>query len=74
MKNWERMETAPTNGTPVLLWARIKSIPPSGNDFYPIVGFWYQSVEQWKVHPEHLNEEEELIPDYWSALPEPPPS
>jgi hypothetical protein len=71
MKNWERMETAPTNGTPVLLWARLKVTP---HDFYQIVGFWHPSVEQWKVHPEHLRQEEELFPDYWSALPEPPPS
>jgi hypothetical protein len=74
MMNWESVENAPRDGTPVLLWARLKSSPPEDNDRYPIVGFWHQSVEQWKVQPEHLNQEEELIPDYWSALPEPPPS
>jgi hypothetical protein len=74
MKNWEPIETAPKNGMPVLLWARLKSNPPSGNDFYSIVGFWHQSIERWKVWPEHLNGEEDLIPSFWTALPEAPRS
>jgi Putative Actinobacterial Holin-X, holin superfamily III len=37
---------------PVLLWARLKSFPPSGDDFYSIVGFWHPSIQRWKVWPE----------------------
>jgi hypothetical protein len=72
--NWKPIEDAPKNGTPVLLWARLKNSPPTGNDFYPIVGFWHRSIQQWKVSPEHLNQKEELIASYWTALPEPPNS
>ena len=72
LTNWKPIETAPRNGTPVLLWARLRSNPPSPDDCYPIVGFWHASVERWKVSPEHLNREEDLIASHWVALPEPP--
>ena len=26
----------------------------SANGFYPIVGFWHHSIQEWKVWPEHL--------------------
>jgi hypothetical protein len=68
---WKPIGNAPKDGTPVLLWARLKISLPS-NDFYPIVGFWHRSIERWKVLPEHLNREEELIASYWIALPAPP--
>ena len=71
LTNW-KPKSAPRSGMPVLLWARLKSNPPSGGDFYPIVGFWHASVQRWKVSPEHLNREEELIATHWVALPEPP--
>jgi hypothetical protein len=68
---WKPIETAPKDGTVVLLWARL-SKPPSPNDFHRIVGFWHRSIHQWKVSPEHLNGEEVLIASYWAPLPEPP--
>lgn len=73
-RNWNPMESAPRNGTPVLLWARLRSNPPSPDDWYPIVGFWHASIQQWKVSPEHLNREEDLNASHWIALPEPPNS
>jgi hypothetical protein len=72
MMNWNPIDNAPTDGTPVLLWARLKSSPPEGDDSYAIVGFWHRDVRQWKVSPEHLNQKEELIASYWVALPEAP--
>jgi hypothetical protein len=72
LTNWKSIESAPKSGMPVLLWARLKTHPPSGDDFYQIVGFWHASVQQWKVSPEHLNQLEELIAAHWVALPEPP--
>ncbi len=72
MSNWKPIESAPKNGTPVLLWARLKGSPPGDNDFYAIVGFWHRSVERWKVSPEHLNREEDLIALFWATLPESP--
>jgi hypothetical protein len=72
--DWKPIEDAPKNGMPVLLWARMKSSPPGGDDFYAIVGFWHRSVQRWKVSPEHLNREEDLIALFWATLPEPPNS
>jgi hypothetical protein len=74
MASWKPIADAPKNGTPVLLWARLKSNPPGDDDFYPIVGFWHRSIQRWKVSPEHLNGQEDLIPSFWSKLPEPPPA
>jgi hypothetical protein len=73
MTTWKPIEDAPRNERPVLLWARLKNSPPTGQDFHPIVGFWHRFVQQWKVSPEHLNEGEELIPSYWMELPNSPP-
>jgi len=72
VSKWKPIESAPIDGRPVLLWARLKSSPPADDDFYAIVGFWHRSVQRWKVSPEHLNREEDLIALFWAALPEPP--
>jgi hypothetical protein len=72
MNDWNFIETAPKDGTLVLLWARLGSNPPSANDFYPIVGFWHSLIEPWKVAPEHLNQEEHLIASFWAPIPAPP--
>jgi hypothetical protein len=45
----------------VLLWARLASVPPGSTGFSLIVGFWHKSIERWKVAPELLNRDEELI-------------
>ena len=74
MTSWKPIEDAPKNGTPVLLWARLKTSPPGDDDFYAIVGFWHHSIQRWKVSPEHLNREEDLVASLWSPLPEPPKS
>lgn len=72
MTKWQSIETAPRDGTPLLLWARLKSKPPTGDDFHPIVGFWHRSIERWKVTPDDLNSEDDLIATYWIAIPDPP--
>ena len=67
MSNWKPIESAPRDGTPVLLWAQLKSKPPTGDDFHPIVGFWHRSIDRWKVTPEDLNSEDDLIATYWMS-------
>jgi hypothetical protein len=70
---WKEMASAPKDGSAVLLWARLKSIPPGpGNESCAVVGFWQASIKQWKVAPEYLNKAEELIPSYWMPIPRPP--
>jgi hypothetical protein len=71
MTIWKPIGGAPKTGTRVLLWARCKSIPPD-DDYSAIVGFWHKSIERWKVAPEHLNREEELMPTHWMEIPDPP--
>jgi hypothetical protein len=72
MMNWQPITNEQKNGKPLLLWARMKSCPPEPNDHYPIVGFWHESIKDWKVYPEHLNRGEELIASHWTALPATP--
>ena len=73
MTSWKPMEAAPKDGRPVLLWARLASVPPGDNDFSQIIGFWDNSIKRWKVEPELLNKAEVLIPIYWTELPPEPP-
>ena len=56
----------------MLLWARLKTNPPVLNDFYLIVGFWHHSIKEWKVWPEHLAQDEVLLPSHWIVLPASP--
>ena len=51
----------------------MQSTPPDGI-YSPIVGYWDRSIGQWKVAPEHLNREEELVPSHWSEFSRPPKS
>ena len=72
MTSWKPIEDAPKDGRLVLLWARLKTPPEERDDIgYPIVGFWLRNIG-WKVAPELLNRDEELIPTYWTEIPEPP--
>lgn len=74
MMTWKPIEDAPKDGRSVLLWARLKTVPAERDDIdYPIVGFWLRNIG-WKVAPELLNSDEELIPTYWTEIPEPPKS
>ena len=73
MIKWQSMDTAPQDGRPVLLWARLSSYPPEPNDHFPIVGFWHRAIMRWKVAPENLNPQEALIATHWAPLPAKPP-
>jgi hypothetical protein len=69
MTDWKPIESAPRDGSSMLLWARLKSVPPGTNDFCSIVGFWHNSIKQWKVAPEILNKDEVLDARCWAELP-----
>ena len=65
--NWKTMESAPKDGTTVLLYARCKTYPDDKPA--PVVGFWNKSVMQWKVASEYLSQADELIPSHWMEIP-----
>ena len=44
---WKTIDSAPKDGTKVLLLARCKTIPDDTPA--PVVGFWNKHVMQWKV-------------------------
>jgi Protein of unknown function (DUF551) len=70
--HWKPIEHAPKDGKPLLLWTRLKTYSRDGMVFHRVVGFWQHQLKQWKVEPEQLNGEEELIPTHWADLPAPP--
>jgi hypothetical protein len=72
MTDWKPIESAPRDGSSVLLWARLTSVPPESNDHVPIVGAWDKSIHRWKVAPELLNKAEVLDAKFWTELPNSP--
>lgn len=72
MTDWKPIDSAPTDGSAVLLWARLTRVPAGPDSFSPIVGFWHRSIRCWKVAPEILCESEVLDARYWTELPNPP--
>ena len=67
---WKTIDSAPKDGTKVLLLARCKTIPDDTPA--PVVGFWNKHVMQWKVASEYLSQADELIPSHWMEIPELP--
>jgi hypothetical protein len=72
MTNWKPIDSAPTDGRALLLWARLTSVPAEPDGFNQVVGFWDRSIGQWKIAPEILNKSEVLDARYWTELPNPP--
>jgi hypothetical protein len=70
MSSWKPMGSAPKDGSKVLLWARLKTVPDDKPG--PVVGYWHRSIERWKIAPDHLGRGEELVPSYWTEVPKAP--
>jgi Protein of unknown function (DUF551) len=70
MTDWKTIDSAPRDGTSVLLYARCKIYRDENPT--PVVGFWNKAIDQWKVAPEYLNQEEELLPSHWMEIPAAP--
>ncbi len=71
---WKAMESAPKDGTKVLLWATLKT-PAPYDPPGPVVGRWVKPpVAQWRPAPDLLDKGIELIAFYWTELPDPPQS
>jgi hypothetical protein len=66
---WKTMESAPKNGTKVLLWATLKT-PAPYDPPGPVVGRWIKApVEQWRPVPDLLDKGIALIPTHWTDIP-----
>jgi len=65
--DWKSMDSAPKDGTKVLLIARLDI---HGDEPGPVVGLWVRAVEEWRPAPDLLDKGTKLIPSYWMDIPE----
>jgi hypothetical protein len=70
MSKWQPEESAPKDGTSVLLWARLWASPLEPNSFFEVVGYFHRAsgVERWKTK----ETDEDLKATHWAPLPLPP--
>lgn len=72
---WQPIETAPKDGTAILLWEQYSAAP--------FVGWWVPSCQEWTVSKEHVSAEggwdganvvDLLVAPitHWMPLPKPP--
>ena len=71
MTAWKTMESAPKDGTEILLLARFQ-IYGGDDTISGVVGAWNEHVQQWRLSPEFLDNGEYLIPSHWAQIPELP--
>lgn len=64
MSEWMPIETAPKDGTPILVW----------NGDYLSMSFWNKTYKQWPDLTDQGSEENAFddAPTHWMPLPEPP--
>ena len=69
MSKWQPIETAPTDGTPILLWPFTYITIWTGRSAGKVVlGFYDYMEEEW-FNPE---ERQTFEPTHWMSLPKPP--
>lgn len=81
MMEWQPIETAPRDGTPVLLWpphpwsSNWRTSTPS-QKMHAWVGQWMDMAKGWVASPCEATEYEPETqnPTLWQPLPEPPES
>ena len=61
MIEWEPIETAPRDGTPLLLWL---SAPLSK----PAIGHWKRDLFCWVVEDGNLERCDEQQPSHWASV------
>lgn len=80
MKNWQPIETAPKDGTKVLIWEQY-SRTPVVTSYSGYTNKWGQVVGSWSACKEHYDVDgdawltDRLYQDlitHWMPLPEPP--
>ena len=69
MSKWQPIETAPTDGTPILLWSITYNSICTGRSVGEVVlGFYDDMKEEWFGS----EEKQTFEPTYWMSLPKPP--
>ena len=69
---WLPIETAPKDGTRVLLTGWWEDDPTSGHR-WTCDGFWDDLTEEWFEHPDRVPTDGALVPPtHWLPLPPPP--
>jgi hypothetical protein len=69
MSEWHPIETAPMDGTLILLWPYIDFGEPGEKDFYHVTaGFFNEEYKNWH----DLDSQELFMPTHWMKLPVPP--
>ena len=71
MTEWQPIETAPKDGTEVLLWGRYWS-DSQGLFSRPHVGSYVENLERWQVGVSHHDYRFRVRPTHWMPLPPPP--
>jgi hypothetical protein len=65
MIDWRPIETAPQDGSSILLWARFRAHPLERDSFFEVVAYWHgPPVERWKTR----DTDEDLYAEKWAPL------
>jgi hypothetical protein len=64
MTDWKPIETAPKDGSSVLLWARPSAYPHELTSFSAVVGYWYKFLSRWKAR----DTDEDLFATKWAPM------
>jgi hypothetical protein len=64
MTNWQPIDTAPRDGSSVLLWARPWEYPHAPDSFSTVVGYWHQFLARWKA----VSTDEDLFAEKWAPM------
>jgi hypothetical protein len=64
MTDWQAIDTAPKDGSSVLLWARPSAYPQESESFSTVVGYWHQFLTRWKA----LGTDEDLFATHWAPM------
>jgi hypothetical protein len=70
MIDWKPIDIAPKDGSPVLLWARLRAHPFEKDSYFEVIGYFHRApgVERWKSR----DTDEDLEPKCWAPIPKPP--
>jgi hypothetical protein len=70
MTDWKPGITAPRDGGPVLLWARLSAHPFEPGSYFAVVGYYHDAsgIERWKSCETH----QDLEVQSWASIPKPP--